>query len=621
MREVDVIPIRYKLSFMKDFFKTLKTMLKGNGFVYFMSYFFQFLMVVCQVFSTFMSSVLVDAFGGVEALEKSSSLEKLVANMVSGGRGFRYLCDNKMLVGYWVLGAAVITAIISFIRMWLRAKASSSINRTTQDALFDHLEALPYSYFKSAKSGDLIQTCTRDVDVCRKFLIANTSSVLYALWMTIFCVAVLFQTSWSLALVSLALIPFLFIYAFFFIKKVRKAYRAADDAEAYIIDRLNDNLSGVRVIKAFCAETREINEFEKNLKAYEKVSRYDRFLESFFYSSSDIFIFLSRSLSLVFAIYLCFKGEISAGSVTISYSFVNMMVWPMRGAAQTISAMGQTLASSDRIQMLLSAPHEDLNSGLDIPIKGEIEFRNVSFAYPDDPEIEVLHNVSFKIKKGQTFAIMGKTGSGKSTIYALLSRLYEPTSGEIYMDGRPLKEYSKKNLRQNIASVLQDPFLFSRSIADNIAISSPKTEEKQIRNVAKIADVDKAIDEFSEGYATPVGEKGVTLSGGQKQRVAIARALLLNAPILVLDDSLSAVDAETDLTIRSRLAERNDGSTKIIITHRISTAKDSDCILFFSDGNLVESGTHQELLNKQGMYWKINSIQSILPENEAKGGN
>ncbi len=605
---------------MRDFAKTLKMMLKGNRPIYFLSYLFQFFMVFCMVFTSFLTSVLVDAFGGVAALEKASSLEKAVASLIANGQGFEYLVNNKMTIGYWVMGAAFVTAFISFVRMWLRAKASSAINKTTQNALFDHLEALPYPYFKAAKSGDLIQTCTRDVDVCRQFLIRNTSEVLYALWMTVFCVVVLFQTSWSLALVSLFLLPFLFVYAFYFIKKVRRAYRAADDAEAGIIDRLNDNLSGVRVIKAFNAEKREIGEFEKNLGAYEKVSRYDRFLESFFYSSSDILIFLSRSLSLVYAIYLCFKGEISAGSVAISYTFVNMMVWPMRGAAQTISAMGQTLASSDRIQALLNAPHEDLDDGYDGPIEGDIEFKDVGFAYPDDPDMEVLHNVSFHLSKGKTYAIMGKTGSGKSTIYALLSRLYEPTSGEIYLDGRPLKSFSKRNLRKNIASVLQDPFLFSRSVADNIAISHPKSENALIRQVAKIADVDEAINEFDKGYDTPVGEKGVTLSGGQKQRVAIARALLVNAPILFLDDSLSAVDAETDLTIRSRLAEDKRGSSKIIVTHRISTAKDSDYIYFFSEGRLVEEGTHEELLSKRGLYYEINSIQSILPENEREGG-
>lgn len=605
---------------MRDFAKTLKMMLKGNRPIYFLSYLFQFFMVFCMVFTSFLTSVLVDAFGGMEALEKSSSLEKAVASLISNGQGFEYLVDNKMMIGYWVMGAAFVTALISFIRMWLRAKASSSINKTTQNALFDHLEALPYPYFKAAKSGDLIQTCTRDVDICRQFLIRNMSEVLYALWMTVFCVIVLFQTSWSLALVSLALLPFLFVYAFYFIKKVRRAYRAADDAEAGIIDRLNDNLSGVRVIKAFNAEKREIGEFEKNLGAYEKVSRYDRFLESFFYSSSDILIFLSRSMSLVFAIYLCFKGEISAGSVAISYTFVNMMVWPMRGAAQTISAMGQTLASSDRIQALLNAPHEDLDDGYDGSIEGDIEFKDVSFAYPDDPDMEVLHDVSFHLPKGKTYAIMGKTGSGKSTIYALLSRLYEPTSGEIYLDGKPLKSFSKRNLRKNIACVLQDPFLFSRSVADNIAISHPKSENALIRQVAKIADVDDAINEFDKGYDTPVGEKGVTLSGGQKQRVAIARALLVNAPILFLDDSLSAVDAETDLTIRSRLAEAKNGSSKIIVTHRISTAKDSDYIFFFSEGRLLEEGTHEELLFKRGLYYEITSIQSVLPENEREGG-
>lgn len=592
---------------MAHVWETVKRMLRGHVGIYVLSYVFQLLMCLCSVFSTFLTSVLVDSYMG--QLSKAAFLEKWVAQIVAGTPDIETLYQNTNLIGFWVLGSAVVLVVVSMIRMVLRARVSSLINRHMQDEMYDHLLALPFSYYKQAKPGDLIQTCTQDVDTIRKFLIMQTSQILYSLWMLVFCLVVLFQIHVVLALSTLVLMVPLFIFSFFFIKKVRKAYRAADDAEAQIVDRLNDNLSGVRVIKAFSAEQKEIALFEKDLLAYQKVSRYDRFLESFFFSFSDIFIFFSRTIAVVAAVALCFEGLISGGSVAISFTFVNMMVWPLRDAAQTMSAFGQVMAASDRIQLLLCAPLEDIEEGDKAPLKGDIVFEHVSFHYPDDPDNDVVRDVSFHVPAGSTCAIMGKTGSGKSTLYALLTRLYETTGGSILFDGVDSKTKSKRILRQDVASVLQDPFLFSRSIEDNIRIAVPEATHASVEKAARTAEIDDAILHFDQGYETPVGEKGVTLSGGQRQRVAIARALLPNAPIIVFDDSLSAVDAQTDLAIRKRLETEAKGATKIIITHRINTAKDANQILVMDDGRVIESGTHEELLARNGLYAEIARIQ------------
>lgn len=597
---------------MRNVISTTKIMLRGHLAVFLWSYVFQFLMCVSTVFSAFLSSVLVDAY--TRELHKAALFEAWIAEWISGGRGYEYLYDHLDLIAYWILMSTVVAVIVGFVRHALRARASSLINREMQDHMYKHLLNLPFSYYKQAKPGDLIQTCTTDVDTMRKFLIMQSSMVLYALWMSVFCTIVLFQISWKLALISLALMPPLFVFSFFFIKKVRAAYRAADDAEAQIVDRINDNLSGVRVIKAFSAERKEIALFEKDLMAYRKVSKYDRLLESFFFSSSDIFIFASRTIAVVAAVWLAFEGEISSGSVAISFVFVNMMVWPLRSAAQTLSAFGQTMAASDRIQLLLDAPQEDTHSGSKAPLRGQISFSHVSFSYPDEPELEIIKDVSFSIEPGQTLAIMGKTGSGKSTLYALLTRLYEIDEGVIAFDGVDAKEIAKDVLRRDIASVLQDPFLFSRSIEDNIRVTDPSATRDSVERVARIADIDQAIQRFERGYDTPVGEKGVTLSGGQKQRLAIARALLPGAPILVFDDSLSAVDAQTDLAIRKRLETDAKGATKILITHRINTAKDADLILMMDGGQIVERGTHRELLALNGPYAEIARIQGAGKE-------
>ena len=288
-----------------------------------------------------------------------------------------------------------------------------------------------------------------------------------------------------------------------------------------------------------------------------------------------------------------------------------MMVWPVRDAAQTLSNFGQIFASADRIQILLGKPLEDLESGECPEIKGNIEFKNVSFAYPDG-EGDMIENVSFSVKAGETIALMGKTGAGKSTLVLLLTRLYDYDSGSIKIDGVELKNIQKSYLRKKVVPVLQDPFLFSRSIEENIKIASPLSSENEMRFASKNADIDHTILSFKDGYQTMVGEKGVTLSGGQKQRVAIARTLLTKAPILIFDDSLSAVDTKTDLEIRQRLRENVKDSTTFLITHRIASAKSADKIIVLDEGKIEEMGTHEELMKKAGLYQRLAEIQERM---------
>ena len=537
------LPLWGILSLMKSLWKTLKQMIKGTGVVYFFNFVFQLLTVCASVFTTFLIKVLLDSF--TKDLDKAQYLEKMIVDMLTSGNGAQYLYDHMSILPIAIAVTAAITFLLSMARMLLRFRASSSINKKMQLSLFEQLEHQPFAYYKKTKSGDLIQTCTRDVDVLRRFIMMDLNQFAYTIFIVVICFSILFDLSWKLTVVSLSILPFMFVYSFFLIKEVRKRYRLTDDSEANMTEKI-------------------------------------------------------------------IAGEITAGTVAIAFMFVNMMVWPLRGSATCLSNLGQVIASSDRMQALLESPIEDIETGETPKIEGDIVFDHVSFAYPDEPTRMVIDDVSFTLKAGQTLAILGKTGSGKSTLSQLLTRLYEPSGGKIYLDGHDIETIAKGYLRTQVVPVLQDPFLFSKTVIDNIRLAKVGASEEEVKHAAYLASVQATIESFPKGYLTPVGEKGVTLSGGQKQRVAIARTLLSGAPILIFDDSLSAVDTATDLEIRTHLKNLGRKLTTILITHRIMSAKDADLIIVLNDGKIEEMGTHEQLLKREGTYRRIANIQEKL---------
>jgi len=590
---------------MKKYLKIMFAMTKGHRFRYFVSFFILFFAVLLQLISTFMSKILVDTLN----YNPPTGLIDTTMTNLFGGQTF--LRTNLWVFSFIIIGIGIARALINVSRNILRASVDTGIATDMQLKLFYHIERLPYPFLKKSKSGDIIQTCTRDEEVLRRFVIREVMSMVYTFYIVTLSFFILLTLSWKLAVSCIIILPPMFVYSYFIIKQVRIRYRKTDDSDGVMCAKIEENLSAVRVVKAYNNEKFEIENFEESLKDYEKKFIHWRKLSSFFFSSSDVFVFGQIVLTTLFGLYLAVLGEISIGTTVVAFSFVSMIVWPVRDVAMTLSNLARAVVSMDRINLILNEPLEDIESGVRPEIKGHIQIEHMSFHYDDGDEV-VLKDISLDVKAGETIAIMGKTGSGKSTLSHLLTRLYDYTEGSIKIDGTELKTIAKEHIRREIATVLQEPFLFSKTIINNLRVANKDATEEEIIRAAKIADIHNNILSFKEGYNTPVGEKGITLSGGQKQRLAIARTIINNAPILVFDDSLSAVDTETDIHIRSALKARQANTTTLIITHRVATAKDADRIIVLEDGHISQEGTHDELVKQDGLYKRIYDIQTRM---------
>ena len=587
------------------YLKLLYRFTEGHRARYLLSFVILFFALLFLLLSTFMTKVLVDT---LLVVPPSGPVDTFLTNLF-GGQAF--LRDNLWLFTVIVIGLGVSRAFMFFSRLIIRGLMDVDLGKKIQLELFYHIERLPYSYIKKNKSGDLIQTCTRDLDIVRRFLVRQINSIIYTIFLTSIAFGLLLTVSWQIAVSSTIVLPFMFLYSYFLIKRVRKLFRVTEDSDGLVSAKIEETLSGIRLVKAYNNEPYEIKDFDDHLFDYRKKFIRWRLVSSFFFSSTDILVFGQIALTTAFGLYLTVIGTITTGSLVVALQFVSMVVWPVRDVAMTLSNLAQAMASIDRLNLILNQPLEEIEAGERPEVKGAISFENMSFHYDDSDEV-FIKNFSLEIKPGETVAIMGKTGSGKSTLSHLLTRLYDYTSGSIKVDGVELKTIAKEHIRRQIATVLQEPFLFSKTIINNLKIANNNATAEDIQKAAQIADIHQSIINFKDGYDTRVGEKGVTLSGGQKQRLVIARTIISKAPILVFDDSLSAVDTETDINIRSALKQRQEQSTTLIITHRVATAKDADKIVILDNGKISQIGTHETLIREDGLYKRIFEIQTRM---------
>jgi ATP-binding cassette subfamily B protein len=552
-----------------------------------------------------MTKVLIDT---LQNIPPSGPVDTFLTNIL-GGQPF--LRDNLWLFSIIVLGLGLSRSFMFFSRLMMRGFMDVNIGRDIQLKLFYHIERLPYSFIKKNKSGDLIQTSTKDLDIVRRFLVRQVNSIVYTIFLTTIAFALLLTISWEIAVSSTIVLPVMFMYSFFLVKKVRKLFKVTEDSDGLVSAKIEEVLSGIRLVKAYNNENYEIKDFNEYLQDYRKKFIKWRLGTSFFLSTTDIMVFGQIAFTSLFGLYLTISGLIGLGTLVIALQFVTMVVWPVRDVAMTLSTLAQAVASIDRLNVILNQPLEDIESGERPEVAGQIVFDNMSFNYDDSDEV-VLKNISFTVNPGETVAIMGKTGSGKSTISHLLTRLYDYSSGSVKIDGHELNGIAKEHIRRQIATVLQEPFLFSKTIINNLKIANRNASIEDIQQAAQIADIHQSILNFKDGYETRVGEKGVTLSGGQKQRLVIARTIISKAPILVFDDSLSAVDTETDINIRTALKKRQKQSSTLIITHRVATAKDADKIIVLEHGKIVQMGNHAQLIQEDGLYRRIYDIQTRM---------
>ncbi len=537
-----------------------------------------------------------------------TAFEEFVLKLM-GGEAF--VSANLWWTAVVILILTATAGVFAYFRGLWSARATERIIQRMRDDLYRRLQRAPLGFIDRSETGDLIQRCTSDVDTLRVFLSVHVVEIARAFAMLIVPLPIMLLVSPLMTLMSVLMLPIIVIFAVLYFRRIRTAFLHVDEAESALTSSVQENITGIRVVRAFAQQEQERRRFgERNARHRDLDNHLYRVL-AWFWSLSDLMCMTQKILVVGTGLILLATDRLEVGAFFFFLTVVGMFVWPIRQMGRILADLGKAQVAFGRIEHILGQPEESQGEeGVHLhpeSVSGAITFTNVSFSHVESSP--VLANVSLEIEAGSTIALVGPSGCGKSTIISLLMRFYEPDEGGISLDGVPLPTIDRGSLRSNLSVVMQEPFLFSRSLKDNLMMGRVDAEQGDIVEAATVAAIHDSIMEFDEGYSTVVGERGMTLSGGQRQRLSIARALLRDPAVLILDDALSAVDTKTERAILAALKERHHRHTTIIVAHRLTTVMQADEVFVMDEGRIIDRGTHASLLQKEGLYRRFWDIQ------------
>lgn len=541
------------------------------------------------------------------------AVDSVIGDVPAGN--LQFLTDafgkNLLMVVLIIVAINFIRGIFLFLKGVLSSYAAENIAQNMRDSLYRQIQYMTYEHHTKKETGDMIQRCTSDVETIRRFLGVQIVDLGRIIFMVFLSVAIMLTLNVKLTLYAVALIPILFGFSYVFFTKVQKNFLKSDEAEGKLTTVLQENLSGVRVVRAFGREKYEIDKFEEVNQTYRKTTY--RLIEilAMFWSSSDLITLIQSGVVLIVGSQMVIAGDLTIGTLIAFITYESMLLWPVKQSGRLLSELGKTTVAIKRVEEIMNEEIEkDSHDEIEPEVGGKIAFENVNFSYPDGKQ--ALKNINFTLEQGKTLGILGSTGSGKSTLVHLLQRLYD-YEGSIKIDDVELSHIKKQWIRRKIGLILQEPYLYAKTVKENIGIINRDYGDTQIMEAAKTASIHDNILTFKEGYETIIGEKGVSLSGGQKQRVAISRTIIdHDKRILIFDDSLSAVDTETDMRIRRALKKRSKDVTTLIISHRITTLAEADYIIVMDDGEIIQRGSHDDLVKEEGLYKRIWDLQKMV---------
>lgn len=587
-------------------------------------------LVVASCFMYLVPLVPQVTIDGVIAVDETDAEPSGFVTWAVEAMGGRDVVAEKLWIPAIIIAVfTTLAGLFTYLRGRWSAQAAENIAVRVRDALYDHLQHLPCSYHDQAETGDLVQRCTSDVETLRLFLSTQIVEIGRAIIMLLIPLPLMFALNVPMTFASIVLVPAIVLFSLIYFRKVKAAFKEMDEAEGAMNARLQENLTGIRVVRAFARQEFENERFDEKNDVHRNLDNELYKLAAKFWATSDLLCFGQKGIVVALGGYWLAIGTLQVGEFYFFLAVVSMFVWPVRMMGRILTELGKALVALDRIKEILDAEREidpettpattTPSETLVAALKGDIVFDGVTFSH--DGQSPALDSVSFRIPHGETLAILGPSGSGKSTIVNLLLRFYDTDDGSIVMGEHEIATLPRETVRSQIAVVMQEPFLYSKTLRENISLGHPNATDEEIIEATTISAVHDSIESFDGGYDTAVGERGVTLSGGQRQRVALARALLQDPTLLILDDALSAVDTGTESEIIDALEQRHGRQSTIIIAHRLSSVMHADRIIVLDHGRIIQSGTHDALIREQGLYKRLWEIQSSIGDGSNGGGS